>query len=74
MVHHFWKKCNEVLVLSWCKGASQKSVQSLFRVCSKFEVCSKFIIKTAERHQWRRSSFFNVNLGHISYLFLCLHC
>ena len=36
----------------------------------KCEICSKLTIKAPERRQWRRSSVFIVNFGHISHLFL----
>ena len=36
------------------------------------EICSKLTIKIPERHHWRRSGIFIVNLKHISHLFLLL--
>ena len=36
------------------------------------EICSKLIIKTPERHPWRRSGVFIVSFEHISHLILVL--
>ena len=36
------------------------------------EICSKLIIKTPERHHWRRSGVFIVNFEYISHIFLVL--
>ena len=37
---------------------------------TRCEICSKLIIKTPERHHWRRSGVFIVNFEHISHLAL----
>ena len=35
---------------------------------ARCEICSTLIVKTPERHQWRRSGVFIVNFEHISHL------
>ena len=59
----------------WTFFSQEPAGINLFKVNNRntrprCEVCSKLIIKTPERHQWRRSSVFIVNFEHISHLVL----